>query len=105
MSLSVGDKIKFNRDWSDNPVVPAGTITPIIEIRASGNYKVFVGGRHRTVFASLQGDLYDVVSDTDGDGFDDFSDYFPYNASYTQTKEELDAYELRPRTNRQAVTS
>ena len=60
MSLSVGDKIRFLRDWNNNPVIAKGTVTEIIEVTDT-HYRIYTGGRNRSVTRTSQGALYELV--------------------------------------------
>ena len=69
---------------------------------ASNSVKLTIGG-YDSWLTSGRGTDWEIVNpsdalysapDTDGDGVDDNSDYFPNDANYTQTESELDAYSL-----------
>jgi hypothetical protein len=93
----VGAQIRFltGKTWANGDVTPQGTITQISSIGTT-TFQVNVSGGLRNISMSIEGDLWEFVTDSDSDGVDDTIDYFPHDGTYTQTKEELDAYTTAP---------
>jgi hypothetical protein len=99
--LAVGDIIK----WlvADESIFTTGeyfiisNVTGTIEVSYSGQtYTLNEADRHIKwmIVNPVDQITPEPIVDTDNDGTQDSDDYFSNNANYTQTKAELDAYEL-----------
>ena len=109
--IQVGDIIKIQEVFSASNTTSTKTFdfvvgeyhivsfvgTSTIRVEADdGKFVININGRQTKWIVVNPADQLAQNPDTDGDGASDSDDYFSDNSNYTQSKEDLDGYQLDP---------